>query len=794
MDVGTSFDVTQWEREVFEGVPVYVRAEPPCWFVPNAEGDEALQRLAGGVRDDGVAARRFLGRLPPGRSMDYQGREAYLGSPALRELWLHITNVCNLECAHCLFCSGPGEADGLDTGRAGELIAQARTMGCRLFALTGGEPSLHPGFAELVDACLSDEAAHVAVLTNGMLPARHRDALRRWGSERFHVQVSVDGLAEQHDRLRGAGAFKQLQRHLAVLGELSFPYTVSMCVDDGNIADMAGVVDFAADHGASNLHFMWYFRRGRAAETALPDTDRVFDGIRAAHARAQAHGITVDNVEAMRTQVFAPAGTIHDGSGSGWESAAIGPDGRLYPSAAAVADQALATPIPHDLGEAWATSPVLCKMRGATARDMQSPWRFILGGGDSDHSYATAGTFIGDDPYWPLYRKLALWVIAGAAGVEPEPRGRGLRLKMGDILESCGAHAGVALVHTNCLLAVAESDARTSVRRFYSEAAVSTKADILNQVCYAEEEIRHIPAAFRFRGYGCGSPVADAALETGEAVLDLGSGRGIECFIAARHVGRTGRVIGVDMLDQMLDAAREAAGPVAHNLGYENVEFRKGYLEDLPIDTSSVDVALSNCVLNLSTHKRKTFREICRVLKPGGRLVVSDVVCETDPDAGLRNDEVLQGECIAGALTQADLAGILRETGFEAMRVIKRFPYRVVQDHPFFSMTYSARKRVGAVLGVGIAFSLILSATPLTAEARQAAMRATAVVLGEVASVRAARCCQRETWIALRCAAQVSRDMLPIPLVADARLECTQRDGNRHCMGATCPMLQRREQ
>jgi len=121
--------------------------------------------------------------------------------------------------------------------------------------------------------------------------------------------------------------------------------------------------------------------------------------------------------------------------------------------------------------------------------------------------------------------------------------------------------------------------------------------------------------------------------------VDLGCGRGVECFLAARAVGVNGRVIGVDMLDSMLGIARSGAAQVAGNLGYENMEFRKGYLEALPLETGSVDPVISNCVLNLTADKRRTFAEIRRVLRPGGRVVVSDVVTEHVPDAAILNDD-----------------------------------------------------------------------------------------------------------------------------------------------------------
>jgi SAM-dependent methyltransferase len=144
----------------------------------------------------------------------------------------------------------------------------------------------------------------------------------------------------------------------------------------------------------------------------------------------------------------------------------------------------------------------------------------------------------------------------------------------------------------------------------------------------------------------------------------------------------------------MLAHAELGATGVAANLGYRNLEFKKGYLEELPVPDKSMDMILSNCVINLSSHKRRTFAEIFRVLKPGGRLVVADVVCETEPEAAIKNDATLRGECIGGALTQRDLFGLLEESGFVASRVVKRFPYRVVRGHPFFSLTFETRKPI----------------------------------------------------------------------------------------------------
>jgi SAM-dependent methyltransferase len=150
---------------------------------------------------------------------------------------------------------------------------------------------------------------------------------------------------------------------------------------------------------------------------------------------------------------------------------------------------------------------------------------------------------------------------------------------------------------------------------------------------YSAEELATLPEGANL-GLSCGNPQAVAAMQPGETVLDLGSGAGFDCFLAARKVGPTGRVIGVDMTDAMLEKARANA----EKTGLSNVEFRKGEIEALPVDDASVDVVISNCVLNLAPDKDRAFCEIRRVLKPGGRLAVSDMAWEIEPPASVRRD------------------------------------------------------------------------------------------------------------------------------------------------------------
>lgn len=195
---------------------------------------------------------------------------------------------------------------------------------------------------------------------------------------------------------------------------------------------------------------------------------------------------------------------------------------------------------------------------------------------------------------------------------------------------------------------------------------VNIKEAALN-IGYTESDLKDIPAQANM-GLGCGNPIAIAALKEGEVVLDLGSGGGFDCFLARKQVGATGFVIGVDMTPEMIKLARQNA----EKSGYKNVEFRLGEIEHIPAADGSVDVIISNCVINMSLDKQQVFNEAYRVLKSGGRISISDVVATAELPERIKNDLVSMAGCIAGAEYEENLRTMLQNAGFENIRLFPK--------------------------------------------------------------------------------------------------------------------------
>jgi SAM-dependent methyltransferase len=235
------------------------------------------------------------------------------------------------------------------------------------------------------------------------------------------------------------------------------------------------------------------------------------------------------------------------------------------------------------------------------------------------------------------------------------------------------------------------TDIKEAVREKYSQAALgvgsccgpssSKCGDPITSNLYSETETGDLPEAAVLASLGCGNPTALAELKQGETVLDLGSGGGIDVLLSARRVGPSGKAYGLDMTDEMLALARENQ----KKAGAENVEFLKGEIEHIPLPDNSVDVIISNCVINLSADKDQVLREAFRVLKPGGRFAVSDVVTRGQVPEQLRRDMLLWVGCIAGALEEKEYQSKLKAAGFESASIEPTRVYNVADAREFLA-------------------------------------------------------------------------------------------------------------
>ncbi|TET24575.1 MAG: arsenite methyltransferase [Candidatus Bathyarchaeum sp.] len=226
-----------------------------------------------------------------------------------------------------------------------------------------------------------------------------------------------------------------------------------------------------------------------------------------------------------------------------------------------------------------------------------------------------------------------------------------------------------------------EREVKDFVRERYGEIAKTRRrssccgpsaAEAAMQIGYSEEDVKNVPEP-SIMGLGCGNPIVLANLREGDTVLDLGSGGGIDVFLAAKKVGPRGKVIGVDMTKEMVNRAMDTAS----KHGYENVEFRLGEIENLPITEHSVDVVISNCVINLSTDKEKVFREAYRVLKPNGRIMISDLVTEQELPEEVRKSFDAWAGCVAGALEKGQYLDTIRRAGFKNVRIVSESTYNI---------------------------------------------------------------------------------------------------------------------
>lgn len=730
------------------GLPLLLHAEAPNWAVVEDRGVDILSRCDGGtpvgrivaeyastrdveagkawlhVHDFLREARRAgLVDTSPFERRDYAGRLASGAPDTLSEFWIHSNNSCNLACTHCLVSSGPRGEQGLETTILRQAITQAGALGAFRFYFTGGEPFLRSDLADLIRAITAEHGGEVIVLTNAMLfRGRLKDALSGLDRELVRFQVSLDGASPAtNDPVRGNGSFEAAISGTRMLADLGFDVSLTTVVTEENLDELPLLPGIARRHGAKSHHLMWPHRRGRAVAAAngfFPEVNRILRQLLATAVAADKEGIPLDNLTAVRRRVDGRRGIKYDLGNAGWDSLCLYADGGIYPSAA-LADVRLlrAGRFPVEaMEDVFRRSPVLHGFREATLASRpsvaRSPLRFLTGGGDIEHAYLFSASRPGredlplsqhlaaPDPYHSLQEALVhrVWdeLAAEAAGRINRRSGydvpRVVRA-MGERSISCGTADGalaereVLTLHSNCVLSFDVDAPRELVQAFYGEAAETPRADLCCPTTFDPEDLAHIPRDVVDRFYGCGSPVAAAQPQPGETFVDLGCGAGIDVFIAARRVGAGGRATGIDMTGRMLAVARENRPIVARNLGYDVVSFEEGFLESPPLPSEFADIVTSNCVVNLSPDKELVFAGIWRILRDGGRAVISDIVSEREVPPSLRTNPELWSECTVGALTEEEFLAAFEKAGFYGVELLEKAYWRSIDGYRFHTVT-----------------------------------------------------------------------------------------------------------
>ncbi len=676
----------------------------------------------------------------PVTTAEYPGRLALVQPEGLKELWLQINNNCNLKCGHCLVGSGPGKEIGLPLARLLGIIDRATELGTERLYLTGGEPFVRRDIFAVLKHASDTLGLDVIVLTNATaFRGPVRTGVEELDRSRVRFQVSLDGAnQETNDPIRGAGTYDRAVDGARFLAEAGFAVSLTTVTTRANLAELPELARVARSVGAKSQHLMWTHKRGRAAASLngfFPDPPDILAAVLATADAAEQAGIELDNLEAVKRRVNGVPGVKYDLGNGGWDSLCVNFDGRVYPTAALANEPALVCgdATREDLADILTGSPVVRALRAASIANKPSvrtdPFRFFTGGGDWEHAWSfSGGDPLAPDPYYSIQLALIRRVMTALGG---EKRARLNRRSgydapvvlhaMGEGALACDTADGrlaerpVLPLHSNCVLSFDVDLPRARVREYYGAAAEKPQADLCCPTRYDTSLTAHIPEDVVARFYGCGSPMEIAGITPGERVVDLGSGAGIDVFIAAKLTGPDGRAIGVDMTDAMLAVAEENRPKVASVLGYDVAEFRKGFLERIPVDDRSIDLVTSNCVVNLSPDKPRVFEEIWRILKDHGRLVFSDIVSEREVPPHLKVNPELWGECLVGALTEADLLARLERAGFYGLTVLRKTYWKDVESHPFFSVTirgFKYEKRAGCVyqghravyLGPGKAF------------------------------------------------------------------------------------------
>ncbi len=729
-----------------EGVVLVIDPEHPHWIATNDKGAEILSYVDGkkslgdiisiyrnhhaidwaaGWLDcqtflqDALRA-GFLSLTPFVRAA-YPGRAHAISTKRLSELWLHVTNACNLSCNHCLVSSSPSGITGYATPFWKKTIDEALALGTSRFYITGGEPFLRADIFEIIDfillAGVAPPHAELVILTNAiLLKGEKLKQLAQRDPNRLKLQISLDGpTAEFNDPIRGVGSFDLTVKGIKEAVSAGFSPTLTTVVTQSNIDVLPLMIPLAGSLRIKNIHLLLSHHRGRATEfrhLSSPSNEALLETFLKLNTLAIENGITLDNIETQKGRLMGRSGVKFDLMNMAYESLCVYADSMVYPSAAlaGIPSLKMGSLSEKSLSDIWQNAALAQDIRNATvqkkAKCKDCYLKFLCGGGDMEHSYHHSDSFLGEDPFSTFHENLILEILFMNAK-EKMARKTNSGYNRPIVITAMGEDAiadnketgiatqggfEVAIARSGCVLSVEIDHARKIVRNFYTAAAESADPQLCCTGGYVREDVSHIPQGALDISYGCGSPVPFAQIVSGEVVVDLGAGGGIDCFVMAKKVGALGRVIGIDMTDAMLKKANQFKTDVASNLGYDVVEFHKGFLEAVPLPDSFADVILSNCVINLSANKQAVLIEIWRVLKDFGRAVISDTVSEKPLPQSMKSNPRLWGECVSGALTEDQYLAALERSGFYGLSVVKKDFWKEVEGNRFYSVVFIGYK------------------------------------------------------------------------------------------------------
>ncbi|RJQ45171.1 MAG: methyltransferase domain-containing protein [Nitrospiraceae bacterium] len=666
---------------------------------------------------------------------EYAGRSKAIAPHKLDELWLYYTLACNLRCKHCLVDAGKGLKKELTTEEFKKVIDEAIQLGVKRFYITGGEPFIKDGIFDLIKYITKTKKRELIILTNATLFDDRKIAkLKKVMNPKLLLQVSLEGPnAEIHDKLRGKGSFDAALRGIKSLIGIGITPIISTAISKFNEKDILKTSRFLTKLGIKEHNLLWMHAKGRGAhnvnELFVPSKNiaQTMSKMKKAYKEQE---VILDNIESLKVRVRTQRGRKNDLCNNCYEKVCVNSDGHVYPCASLNGD-------PHfdagsvrnkSLEDIWLNSKVMVRGRDNSVHHKPECsacyLEYFCGGGCTSHSYYASevetgkGSITATDPYCSTYKSLfedIIWELA-SEGVPPHDNTRystplvynamdsKLPSHLGAGVKSIDKNFNVGCYHCSCVLSVDVEDdeevckpeikghVTKTVKKKFSKAAHMPVADYYCPTGYNAKELEHIPDEVLEVSYGCGNPAALADIREGETIVDLGAGGGIDCFIAAKKLGSKGKVIGIDMTDEMIATATENAKKVAGVLGYNVVEFRQGNIMELPVESSSVDLVISNCVINLTEDKTKVLDEIFRILKPGGRFIISDIVSDKPVPGYLKRDKELWNACLSGALTDEKFRNAAENAGFPNVELTRNYLYKKVEYIEFYSVTMKATK------------------------------------------------------------------------------------------------------